>query len=60
MPKLPDDFYTHNEKCPLCGIGTLKFIELGDGCSCHLNAPCAYCTDSYHECDMCGADSKCD
>lgn len=29
-----------------------------DGCSCHINAPCSYCTDDNAKCPSCGWENK--
>lgn len=34
--------------------GTYEYKYDGDGCSCHVNPPCSYCTSSYLECNVCG------
>jgi hypothetical protein len=39
--------------CPECRTIGLVFRFKGDGCSCHINPPCGYCTSSYYACDSC-------
>lgn len=41
------------EPCPDCGAGVVEKKD-GDGCSCHINPPCGYCTSAHLACDECG------
>lgn len=43
---------TEGSICPKCD-GTLVYPPVKD-CSCHINPPCAACTDSRLTCDKCG------
>lgn len=43
-----------NDSCLLIGcLGRYEWAYEGDGCSCHINPPCGYCTSSYLVCDEC-------
>lgn len=45
------------DNCPKCKEGELKYTSDG-GCSCHLNPPCAACTNSYLQCNYCMEEFK--
>lgn len=34
--------------------GTMRRVDDGESCSCHINPPCSHCTDASYECDTCG------
>lgn len=50
--------YQEGDKCPhfgsdCCGRLILPPVE---NCSCHINPPCAQCTNNRLRCDDCGED----
>ena len=50
--------YFKNEICNREGCtGVIDEIEL-EGCSCHNNPPCSYCTTNKGYCDTCGWDGE--
>ena len=41
-----------------CRGTILEGEKEGDGCSCHINPPCSYCTENVEYCPECGWDAK--
>lgn len=42
----------------ICGRGGCEGVlenreKMGDGCSCHITAPCSYCMEGYSKCPIC-------
>jgi hypothetical protein len=51
--------YIKGEKCNRNGCdGIINEIEVGDGCSCHINPPCSYCCNLNQYCDECGWENE--
>lgn len=51
--------YEKGEKCNRDGcIGIIKEHDSESCCSCHINPPCSYCTDSRSYCPECDWDGK--
>ena len=46
-------YYEEGDRCPECFEGSLYYPPV-ENCSCHINAPCAACTNNELKCDKCG------
>lgn len=51
--------YIEGEKCNRNGcMGIIKEHESEGCCSCHINPPCSYCTESREYCSICDWDGR--
>lgn len=49
-------YHEEGDKCPSCKKGNLAYRSKHEGersCSCHINPPCAYCTNQELFCNEC-------